>query len=329
MNNANSLLQSAHGNWLAILLAAGVPDRFLTGKHGPCPFCGGKDRYRFTDYQQRGGFICSRCNPDGGDGLTLLMQWRGDDFKQALAWLADYLRLPSEAVAVTRQTLAILRNELSQTEIEQRLFKLGKLWGRSAALTGDCIGSRYLKHRGVLDESNMPDLLALRFVPELDYYTGTTKTGTYPALLAAVTAPDGRNICIHRTYLNHDGNGKADVAEAKKLMQPAGTVTGAAIRLFPAGAVLGVAEGIETALGAALLHDVPVWACISAHGLQSVVLPDGVNHLLIFADQDAAGMKAARNLRDRYRHLCVDILTTGFPGTDFADVAKAKGAAHD
>jgi putative DNA primase/helicase len=71
--NAARLLQSAHGNWAAILLAAGVPDRFLTGKHGPCPFCGGKDRYRFTDYQQRGGFICSRCNPDGGDGLALLI----------------------------------------------------------------------------------------------------------------------------------------------------------------------------------------------------------------------------------------------------------------
>ena len=193
---------------------------------------------------------------------------------------------------------------------------------RSAALTGDCIGSRYLKQRGVLDESNMPDLLALRFVAELDYFTGKQKTGSYPALLAAVTAPDGRNICIHRTYLNHDGNGKADVAEAKKLMQPAGTVTGAAIRLFSAGPVLGVAEGIETALAASLLHDVPVWACISAHGLQSVVLPDGVDRLLIFADQDQSGMKAARNLRDRYRHLQADILTTNQPGKDWADIAK-------
>lgn len=327
--NANYLLQSAHGNWPAILLAAGVPDRFLTGKHGPCPFCGGKDRYRFTDYQQRGGFICARCHPDGGDGMALLMEWRGDDFKQALHWLADYLRLPSEAVAVTRQTLAILRNELSQADIDQRLFKLGKLWSRSSALAGDCIGSRYLKHRGVLDESSMPDPQALRFITALPYYTGTTRQSDFPALLAAVTTPDGRNICIHRTYLQADGNGKADVPEAKKLMQPAGTVTGAAIRLFPAGPVLGVAEGIETALGAALLHDVPVWACISAHGLQSVVLPNGVDHLMIFADQDAAGMKAARNLRDRYPRIKVDILTTGFPGADFADVAKAKGAAHD
>ena len=320
--NANHLLQSAHGNWPAILLAAGVPDRFLTGKHGPCPFCGGKDRYRFTDYQQRGGFICSRCNPDGGDGLALLMQWRGDDFKQALQWLADYLRLPSEALAVTRQTLAILRNELSQADIDKRLFKLGKLWSRSAALAGDCIGSRYLKHRGVLDESSMPDPQALRFITALPYYTGTTKQSDFPALLAAVTTPDGRNICIHRTYLNHDSSGKADVPEAKKLMPPAGSITGAAIRLFPAGTLLGVAEGIETALGAALLHGVPVWACISAHGLQSVVLPDSVDHLLIFADQDAAGMKAARNLRDRYHKLQSEIVTTGQAGKDWADIAK-------
>lgn len=321
MSTSPALL-TATGHWPAILRAAGVPDRFLTGKHGPCPFCGGKDRFRFTDYQQRGGFICSQCNADGCDGLSFLMQWRSDDFKQALKWLADYLRLPSEAVPVTRQTLEILRNELSQAEIDKRLFKLGKLWSRSDALTGDCIGSQYLKLRGVLDESNMPDLLALRFVADLDYYAGKEKQGSYPALLAAVTAPDGRNICIHRTYLQADGNGKADVPEAKKLMQHAGTITGAAIRLFSAGPVLGVAEGIETALAASLLHGVPVWACISAHGLQSVVLPDGVDRLLIFADQDQAGMKAARNLRARYHKLQSEIVTTGQAGKDWADIAK-------
>jgi len=105
--STNPALLAATGHWPAILHAAGVPDRFLTGKHGPCPFCGGKDRFRFTDYQQRGGFICSQCNPDGGDGLALLMQWRGDDFKQALQWLARCRDLSDLSAPVLRQQMLV------------------------------------------------------------------------------------------------------------------------------------------------------------------------------------------------------------------------------
>lgn len=321
--STNPALLSATGHWPAILHAAGVPDRFLTGKHGPCPFCGGKDRFRFTDYQQRGGFICSQCNADGCDGLSFLMQWRGDDFKQALGWLEDYLRLPSSALAIDRQSVPVVSGP-TVDELEKRNQRMHKLFHQSVALTGDCLGSRYLKARGVWSDANMPDLSALRFIPGLAYFTGKEKQGDYPALLAVVSAPAGHGVSLHRTYLQRDGSGKADVPEPKKLMPPVGTITGAAIRLFPAHAVLGVAEGIETALAASLLHDVPVWACISAHGLQSVVVPDSVVDLLIFADQDAAGMKAARNLQDRYRQLQVSIITTGQPGKDWADVAKEQ-----
>ena len=166
--NANHLLQSAHGNWPAILHAAGVPDRFLTGKHGPCPFCGGKDRFRFTDYQQRGGFICSRCSPDGCDGLSFLMQWRGDDFKQALQWLADYLRLPSSALAVDRQAVPVVTGP-TVDELEKRNQRMRKLWQQSDALTGVCLASRYLQARGVWSDANQIDLSALRFIPDLAY----------------------------------------------------------------------------------------------------------------------------------------------------------------
>lgn len=321
--STNPALISATGHWPAILHAAGVPDRFLTGKHGPCPFCGGKDRFRFTDYQQRGGFICSQCNADGCDGLSFLMQWRGDDFKQALSWLEDYLRLPSSALAVDRQAASITSGP-TLDELEKRNQRMARMWQQAEALTGDCLGSRYLQARGVWSDADLPDPLALRFIPSLSYYTGTNKQADYPALLAVVSAPAGHGVSLHRTYLQADGSGKADVPEPKKLMPPVGTITGAAIRLFPAHAVLGVAEGIETALAASLLHDVPVWACVSAHGLQSFVVPDSVADLLIFADSDAAGMRAARNLRDRYSNLHVSIITTNQPGKDWADVAKEQ-----
>lgn len=40
---------AAAGRWRAILLSLGVNERALSGKHGPCPLCGGRDRFRFDD----------------------------------------------------------------------------------------------------------------------------------------------------------------------------------------------------------------------------------------------------------------------------------------
>ena len=51
LNNAAEL---ASGRWHGILTALGVPQEFLTGKHGPCPICGGKDRFRFDNKNGRG-----------------------------------------------------------------------------------------------------------------------------------------------------------------------------------------------------------------------------------------------------------------------------------
>lgn len=43
----------AQGRWPSILAAFGLDERALSGKHGPCPMCGGQDRFRFDDLDGR------------------------------------------------------------------------------------------------------------------------------------------------------------------------------------------------------------------------------------------------------------------------------------
>src|SRR5260370_38280875 len=45
--------------WVDILTALGVPTKFLNRRHGPCPMCGGKDRFRFIDTDGKGTFFCN------------------------------------------------------------------------------------------------------------------------------------------------------------------------------------------------------------------------------------------------------------------------------
>ena len=41
--------RAAHGRWPGVLTAFGIPAGMLVNRHGPCPLCGGTDRFRFDD----------------------------------------------------------------------------------------------------------------------------------------------------------------------------------------------------------------------------------------------------------------------------------------
>lgn len=67
----------AAGAWTTLLPSCGVttPGR---GKHGPCPICGGTDRFHFIDDHGGGEWHCRQCDmPNHGDGLDLLARANG------------------------------------------------------------------------------------------------------------------------------------------------------------------------------------------------------------------------------------------------------------
>src|SRR5215467_11752546 len=63
-------MERARGHWREILVQLGVEEHFLTRKQGPCPICGGKTRYRFTDMNRDGWGYCNQCG--GLPGILLL-----------------------------------------------------------------------------------------------------------------------------------------------------------------------------------------------------------------------------------------------------------------
>lgn len=119
----------------------------------------------------------------------------------------------------------------------------------------------------------------------------------FPAMVAGVQDGDGKFTAIHRTYLLPDGRGKAEVLKPKKLL---GSPADGAIRLAPAEKALGLAEGIETALSALQLFEIPVWAALSCSRFASVAIPDEVIEVQIFADNGAPGIEAAAKARDTF-----------------------------
>jgi putative DNA primase/helicase len=205
--------------------------------------------------------------------------------------------------------------------------RIARLWSQCVPLVpGDPV-TLHLKARGFGGVWPLP--ACLRLHRGLDYWHEGKKLGTLPAMVAPLVAPAGATVALHRTYLCADGR-KADVPTVRKLTGTAGPLAGACIPLDrPHRGVIGIAEGIETALAAGLGSGVPTVAAANASLLAAWQWPAGVQRLVIFADNDRAGREAADALRARVLKawLHADVLTPTGDGADWADVWVQAGAA--
>ena len=87
--------QAASGRWPEILQSLGVHAETLTGRHQPCPGCGGRDRFRWDRSKEI--FFCGQGGtPTGGDGFNLLTHVFGWTKQEALHAVADRLGIKAD-----------------------------------------------------------------------------------------------------------------------------------------------------------------------------------------------------------------------------------------
>jgi putative DNA primase/helicase len=283
-----------NGQWRMILSQIGIDQRFLSKKNGPCPVCGGKDRFRFTDLNGSGSFYCNNCN--GGNGFELVKLFKGVDFHEAINIVAP-----------------IVGAEKSKPRQADPLTRQRWVWGRSESARLTNATGRYLRRRCGIE--TFPQ--ALRHVARLLY----ENTQFHPGMVARVSGPTGASVQVYRTYLAEPDQ-KAPVEVPRKMMF--GSVPpGSAVRLAePCEGRLGIAEGIETAISAGVLFKMPVWAAIGTTGLSGWVPPDGIKQVVIFADHDKnyAGHSAAYTLAHRLALKGIEAKVEVPPSGDWNDV---------
>ncbi|MCK6432047.1 MAG: toprim domain-containing protein [Aquabacterium sp.] len=233
---------------------------------------------------------------------------------------AERAELDRQVAAAAAERVAQQRREWATNA--QRIDDLLRLHARPVT-EGDPV-AQYLASRGL--GAAWPPPPCLRLVPALPYWHEGECLGQWPAMLAPLTAPDGRIVALHRTWLTDDG-AKAPVPTVRKLTRTAGPLAGASIALhLPRRGVIGIAEGIETALAAGLGSGVPTVAAYSAGSLAAWQWPQGVRRVLVFADHDPTGRDAARALRQRARAagLAAEIHAPSQAGADWCDVWSAR-----
>ena len=243
---------------------------------GPCPQCGGSDRFGINT--RTGLFQCRKdCGPCAkGDQIALVRHVLGMDFPAALDWLcgpAQGLTDAERAERARKAAKARAENEaIAARERAKSIQRAREIWSLTRDAEGTAVRD-YLTRRGIPVDMLPQMPKALRFDPQARYvHPSPGSRGEFevlhvgPAMVAAVVGPDKRVTAVHRTWLDLDQpKGKmvlpnphkdGDILPSKKVQ---GSKKGAIIPLYtPPGATrMVMAEGIETTLSAMIAEPMP------------------------------------------------------------------------
>jgi putative DNA primase/helicase len=303
------VIDAAKGKWHGILPQFGIDTRYLNKQRGPCPICGGKDRYFWDNKEGRGTFFCNQCG--AGSGVQLVAMFKNWSIRETIKEIERVVG-----------TVEYKQPEPEQTD-QQKKDALNKTWsGAQAVREGDPVSTYLTNRTGRHWPSN-----AVRYHAELWH---PEEKKTFPAMVAKVTDIENKPVSIHRTFLDKSGN-KAKITKAKMVMSST-IPEGSAIRLMPYDHIIGIAEGIETAYSAAAIFSVPVWAAISAGIMAKWKPPAMVEKVVIFGDNDhnfvgqSAAYRLAFTLRKEYgEDLDITVAIPSIRGADWNDVYQIHG----
>lgn len=191
------------------------------------------------------------------------------------------------------------------------------IWNASRSLAGTS-AELYLAERGLRTTS--PEL---RFHPHTPH--GRSPLTRYrPALIAAVRDDSGLT-GIHRTFLDRLSPDSSGSAREKAGL---GRFGRGAVRLGGIAPIMGIAEGIETALSAAALFGLPCWATLGTERFGLIALPADIRKLLLFLDHDAGGRRAEALAHAAFAKLLpVEARYPPRAGDDWNDVLRAAATS--
>ncbi len=191
-------------------------------------------------------------------------------------------------------------------------YALG-IWNDSVGPEGTSTHD-YLRNRGI-------DILSdeIRHHPALAH----TPSGLWcEAMIVRVSDSKNQFLGIERHYI--DGGAKAFETQNKMSL---GNTVGGSVKLgkLDGSGVLGVAEGVITALTLNQELAVPTWACLGASNLHNIQLPplSLINTVKIFTDGDQDGEKARNKAGDKWLRQGYKVISCQAPeGIDYNDVLE-------
>jgi putative DNA primase/helicase len=246
---------------------------------GKCPSCGYASGFSVTE---RNGVLLYYCHAGGCSQSEVWEALQRAGLAPRKSEDEANKRKRRERAPQSSKQLARSDKPLQTMDNPSKAQAAFAIWRRSRPAEGTTVETYLRTARGYTG----PISSALRFAAGKH----PSDPNHYHPMMVAAVERDGRIVAIHRTFLRGDGKDKASLDPNKMTLGPC---KGAAVLLAPAGPVLAVAEGIETALSYMDETNIPTWAALSAGGIRDLILPGIVEEVIVAADPDPVGIMAA------------------------------------
>lgn len=287
------------------------------GKEFPCPKHPSekKNSTKFSFFRNTASTSAGAFHRDDGalpDGIEVLSWYLNVSKREVLDIIIDLCggdisKVTRSAVSrVKRQRIQSVEQFVSKEEATRRHNTLKKVWRDATPIKGT-LAENYLHHRGILGS---PDTWHdLYFHPALSYKEDDKSPWIkLPGMLSIVRNADGKPVTLHRTFLNADGTDKAAVTRKKMLLAQPKPLKGACIMLDKPvntllGGLIGISEGIETALSVREATGCPMWIGISDRIMEKMEFASFIQTIVVWADIEAsaAGMRAAKHIAEKWQ----------------------------
>lgn len=239
-----------------------------------------------------------------------------DDWRDVRRALADRGLLDDDPSANNPGSRASPGRIVAQPLNEERIARAQRIWDESRPLKHS-VAEAYLRKRAV--PSGLWESPAFRFHPAM---TSLDDRARRPALVVAIADAQRALQGVQVTLLSVHGTAKAAVATPRRVI---GRLMGGIVRISDAQDELAIGEGVETMLTASDVFGVPAWAALSADNLSRIIITHPLRRLIIAADNDDAGLRAAECLRARMTNSTIVEIEAPPPGfNDWNDWARAQ-----
>jgi phage/plasmid primase-like uncharacterized protein len=262
---------------------------------GPCPRCGGTDR--FSVNTRKRVFNCRRSDESGGDVIDMVRYVTGCSFIEACEFITDEPR-PDRSRDV-RPTQRVAK-QATAPAAPPRADRRGLALWRKAARIDRTPADLYLGARGFVP----PYPATLGYLPGL---------GDHPhALIAALglpnepepgllRIPDAAVRAVHLTRLDPTGTKRLKTDDAKIIVGQGGLGFPVAVTPISDGLGLLIAEGIENALSLGLSLGLGAWASCGHTRMPALAsaVPSHIVAVTIVADPEPEARASACALAER------------------------------
>lgn len=255
------VLREFNGAWRKTLEGYGC--QLPSGRnHGPCPVCGGKDRFRFDDKDGRGTWFCGQCDPQSGGGLLLLSRYLGKPTVEVAKELLGQ-DMPRTVAPVRKHSAT---DEQMREELRKRAKRGAEMLMEQSMLSGH----PYMDAKGLAGEWPVNSQIMM----------GADNERIEPGALLLVPAyKNGELVNIQKI-----------TADGKKRPIYGGDMSGVCHVISGPGKTIAVVEGFATGVTVNRMTNATTYVAFNTGNLAAITAQARDEHpystLIIFADHD-------------------------------------------